>query len=194
MGMSTKTKVKKEKKALGAEISVEVDIPEKVTAKFADNTLEIGGPKGKVTKDFSKIPVNLNIDNKKITIKPYGNRKKNLAIANTTRSVIRNMMEGVLGGFTYKLKVVYAHFPISVKVKERWIFIENFLGERSPRTVKIIGDCKASAQGEDLLIQGPSLEDVSQTAANVELATKIKEKDLRVFLDGLYIYAKEKGM
>ena len=48
--------------------------------------------------------------------------------------------------------------------------------------------------GEDVVVQGPSLEDVSQTAANIELSTKIKNKDQRVFLDGLYIYSKEEGM
>jgi large subunit ribosomal protein L6 len=44
-----------------------------------------------------------------------------------------------------------------------------------------------------VIVKGVSLEDVGQTAANIELATKIKRKDQRVFLDGLYIYRKERG-
>jgi large subunit ribosomal protein L6 len=55
-------------------------------------------------------------------------------------------------------------------------------------------DTKVTVVGEDVLVQGPSLEDVSQTAANIELSTKMKGKDQRVFLDGLYIYSKEKGI
>ncbi|MEM2759888.1 MAG: 50S ribosomal protein L6 [Nitrososphaerales archaeon] len=188
--MSIKSEVKPEKE----EIVAEIEIPDKVIAKFANNILEISGPKGTVRKDFLKIPVNLAVDNKRITITPFGSRRKDRAVTNTCRSVIRNMITGVLEGYTYKLKIVYAHFPISIKIKGKQISIENFFGERSPRVVDIIGDCKASVEGEDLVVKGPSLEDVSQTAANVELGTLIKEKDKRVFLDGLYIYSREKGM
>jgi len=191
LATSTKSKKKAREKE---EIVGEVEIPDKIDAKIDRNVLEIGGPNGKVSKDFSKIPVTVTVESKKIVVKPYGKRKKDLAVTNTSRSIIKNMIDGVLKGYTYKLKIIYAHFPISVKIKEGNIFIENFFGERSPRVVKIIGDCKVSMQEEDLVIQGPNLDDVAQTAANVELATRLKEKDQRVFLDGLYIYSKEKGM
>jgi large subunit ribosomal protein L6 len=191
LATSTKKKSKAKEKE---DISAEVEIPEKVTVKFADGILEVSGPKGNVRKDFERIPVNLSIEDKKITVKPYGKRKKDLAITNTCRSIIRNMITGVLDGYTYKLKVVFAHFPISIKIKGKQISIENFFGERSPRVIDIIGDCKVSVEGEDLVIKGASLEDVSQTSANVELGTKIKDKDARVFLDGLYVYSRENGM
>jgi large subunit ribosomal protein L6 len=104
------------------------------------------------------------------------------------------MIMGVEEGFTYKLKIVFAHFPISVKVKGKEIHVENFFGERSPRISKIIGeDTKVKVLAEDVLVEGPSLEDVSQTAANLESSTKVKNKDQRVFLDGLYIYGREEG-
>lgn len=191
MATSTKKKSKAKEKE---DISAEVEIPEKVTVKFADGILEVSGPKGNVRKDFERIPVNLSIEDKKITVKPYGKRKKDLAITNTCRSIIRNMITGVLDGYTYRLKVVFAHFPISIKIKGKQISIENFFGERSPRVIDIIGDCKVSVEDEDLVIKGASLEDVSQTSANVELGTKIKDKDARVFLDGLYVYSRENGM
>ena len=191
--MVTSTETKRKAKMI-EEIVGEVEIPDKVNAKIDKNILEISGPKGKVSKDFSKIPVTITVEGKKVVVKPYGRRKKDLAITNTSRSIVRNTIDGVLNGYTYKLKIIYAHFPISVKIKDKHIFIENFFGERSPRVIKIIGDCKVSTQGEDLIVQGPNLDDVAQTAANVELATKVKEKDQRVFLDGLYIYSKEKGM
>ena len=176
------------------EILAEVEIPDKVNAKISGNILEVSGSKGTVKKDFEKIPVTVAIGGKKIVVKPYGKRKKDRAITNTSRSLIRNMITGVVEGYTYKLRVVFAHFPISIKVKEKRISVENFFGERSPRVAEIVGDSKVSVEGKDLIIKGPSLEDVSQTAANVELATKIEKKDHRVFLDGLYIYSREKGM
>jgi large subunit ribosomal protein L6 len=57
-----------------------------------------------------------------------------------------------------------------------------------------VGDTtKVSIMGDDVVVEGPSLEDVSQTAANIESSTKVKGKDQRVFLDGLYIYSRNEG-
>jgi len=74
------------------------------------------------------------------------------------------------------------------------VTIENFTGERSPRIAKIMGDAKVMPKGDDVTVQGINIEDVSQTAANIERATKIKKKDPRVFLDGIYTYERHKGM
>ena len=173
----------------------DIEVPEKVTATKEKNVLVIKGRHGIVKKDFTKLPAYIEIEGNKIHIKPYGRRKKDLAITNTAKSIISNMIKGVEEGFTYKLKIVFAHFPISVKIKGREIHVENFFGERSARVSKIVGeDTKVNVLAEDVLVQGPSLEHVSQTAANIESSTKIKNKDQRVFLDGLYIYAREGGL
>ena len=60
--------------------------------------------------------------------------------------------------------------------------------------MKIIGDVKVKVESEDIVVQGLNLEDVSQTAANIEQATKVKKKDPRVFLDGIYVYEQNEGM
>jgi len=73
------------------------------------------------------------------------------------------------------------------------VLIENFTGERRGRKAKIIGDVKVKVESEDVLVEGINLEDVSQTAANIEQATKVKKKDPRVFLDGIYVYERKEG-
>jgi large subunit ribosomal protein L6 len=177
------------------EITAEVEAPASVTIKKEGNLIEVKGPLGTVKKDFTKLPATVTVQGNMITIKPYGTRKRDLAITNTARSIIGGMIKGVEKGYTYKLKIIFAHFPISVKVKGKEVHVENFFGERSARISRIIGEAtKVSIAGEDVVIQGPSLEDVSQTAANIELSTRTKGKDQRVFLDGLYIYSKEDGM
>jgi large subunit ribosomal protein L6 len=177
------------------EITAQVEAPASVTIKKEGNVIQIKGTIGTVKKDFTKLPATVTVQGNKVTIKPYGTRKRDLAVTNTARSLIAGMIKGVEKGYTYKLKIIFAHFPISVKVKGKEVHVENFFGERSARISKIIGDStKVSVVGEDVVIQGPSLEDVSQTAANIELSTKTKGKDQRVFLDGLYIYSKEEGM
>jgi large subunit ribosomal protein L6 len=104
------------------------------------------------------------------------------------------MITGVRKGFTYKLKIVFSHFPISVKVQGKTVLIENFTGERNPRKAKIVGNANVKVSGDDIIVQGINLEDVSQTAANIEQATKVKRKDPRIFLDGIYLYERGEGM
>ena len=177
------------------EIFAEIDIPVNVKVRMEGNTFIVDGKLGTLRKDITRLPIAVDLKDKKLGIRPPGTRKKDLAMTNTAKSIIQSMIKGVESGFTYKLKVVYAHFPISVKTKGKEIHVENYFGERAPRVSHIVGDTtKVNVIGEDVIVQGPSLEEVSQTAANIEFSTKLKGKDQRVFLDGLYIYSREEGM
>jgi large subunit ribosomal protein L6 len=171
-----------------------VEMPEGVAVALEGRTLTVKGKLGEAKKHFDKVNINLAVSGNKVSISPFSHKKKDNVIVNTVGSLIDNMVTGVSKGYTYKLKVVYAHFPISVKVKGGEIHVENFVGERSPRIGKIIGNCKVTIEGDDIIVKGVSVEEVGQTAANVELATKIKRKDSRIFLDGVYIYEKTEGM
>ena len=171
----------------------EIPMPEGVTATLDGRTLTIKGKLGQSKKHFDKVNVNIAIEGNKVIFSPFSKKKKDNVIINTVHSLVNNMVNGVTKGYTYKLKIVYAHFPITVKTKGDEIHVENFVGERSPRVAKIVGDSKVTLDGDDIIVKGVSSEDVGQTAANVELATKIKRKDQRIFLDGVYIYEKERG-
>jgi len=169
-----------------------VEIPNGVNVNINNNLMEIKGPLGKVSKDFSKIIAEVSINNNIVIIKSFSNRKKHISTTTTSKSLIKNMIIGVTKGFTYKLKIVFAHFPITVKVKGNQVHIENFYGERSPRIAQIIGNSKIEVKEDDIIVKGISIYDVGQTAANIEQATKVKNKDLRVFLDGVYVYDKRR--
>jgi large subunit ribosomal protein L6 len=172
----------------------EIAIPDSVKITKSNNIIIVEGKNGKIKKDFTKIPIKLSFEEKKIMIYPPGHRRKDLALINTVKSILSSMIKGVETGFTYKLKIIFSHFPISVKVKDKKVIVENYFGERSSRISNIVGDTKVEVNGEDVIVKGPSLEDVSQTATNIESSTKIKNKDQRVFLDGVYLYAKEEGL
>ena len=172
----------------------ELPVPENVSVKKQGHHVVVTGRKGTIIKDFHKLPALIDVSDRTITIRPAGKRKRDLAITNTAKSIINNMLTGVDKGFRYKLKIVFAHFPISVKVRGREIHVENFFGERSARISHIVGDAtKVNISGDDVIVKGPSLEEVSQTAANIESSTRVKGKDQRVFLDGLYIYSRSEG-
>ena len=174
--------------------TVEIQMPKDVKANLKGNILQVQGPLGKVYKNFKKIPVLIEIDDNKILLKQTGKRKKHQAILNTSKSLIQTLCEGVVDGFTIKMKVVYSHFPITVKAENKRVLIENFQGERAPRISVIRGNTKVTVKGDDVILTGPVLTDVSQTAANIQLKSKVKNKDHRVFLDGIYKYSKSKGI
>ncbi len=156
--------------------------------------MTVEGEKGTLVRDFSFVPISIEANGKTVRVWAEWPRKKEAALVGTIHSHIKNMISGVQKGFTYKLKIVFSHFPISVKVQGRTLFIENFTGERRERKVKLIGDVKVKIQSEDIIVEGVNLEDVSQTAANIEQATKVKSKDPRVFLDGIYVFERNEGI
>ena len=174
--------------------TVEIQIPENVKVNLKGDMLRVEGPLGKVYRNFKKIPVIIEINNNKILLKKTGERKKYQAILNTAKSLIQTLCLGVVDGFTIKMKIVYSHFPITVSIEGKKVLIKNFQGERAPRTSMIKGDTAVVVKGDDVIITGPVLTDVSQTAANIQLKSKVKNKDHRVFLDGIYKYSKSNGI
>ena len=172
----------------------EVVIPEGVTVTQQKHMLTFVGPLGKTYKSLRKIPVKLEIAENKISMTTINHKKRDYAILHAARSVIRNICEGLIDGYTIKMKVVFAHFPITVKVEGKDIIIENFQGERAPRKTVIVGNTKVIPKGEDVILTGEVWTDITQTAANIELKTKVKNKDHRVFLDGIYAFEKKKGI
>ena len=103
------------------------------------------------------------------------------------------MMLGVRLGYEYEMKIVYSHFPISVEQQGDIMLIKNFIGERGTRQARLIGDVKIRTTEDEIFISGINIEHVSQSAANIQQACKIRDKDRRVFLDGIYVIRKKKG-
>ncbi len=176
------------------EFKDEVEIPQDVTVSLNKHMMSFVGPLGKTHKSFRKIPINCEIVGNKILLTTIGSKKRDYAILHTARSIIRNICEGLITGYTIKMKIVFSHFPITVKVEGRKILIENFQGERAPRTTHIVGNTKVIPKGEDVILTGEVWTDITQTAANIELRSKVKNKDHRVFLDGIYAFEKKKGI
>jgi len=168
-----------------------VDIPDEVEVALEGKRVRVSGPRGVVEKDFTHVMVELSLDGDKVRVWTRNPRKREGALVKTIASHIRNMIRGVIRGFRYKLKIVYVHFPINVQVVGDRVIIQNFLGERKPREAKIVGDTTVYVEGEDVIVEGVDIQAVGQTAANIQQATRIRRKDLRKFLDGIYVYAKE---
>jgi large subunit ribosomal protein L6 len=176
------------------EISRIIQIPDGVVVNVNAGTLTVRGAKATLSRDFSFTGIFLETDGKTVRVWAEWPRKKEAALVGTLNSHIQNMITGVTKGFTYKLKIVFSHFPITVKLQNKEVIVENFTGEKRPRKLKILGDVKVKIETDDIIVQGHALEDVSQTAANIEHGTRVTNKDPRVFLDGIYVYERNEGM
>jgi large subunit ribosomal protein L6 len=168
-----------------------IAIPEDVTLAIDGCKITVTGEKGSVTKDFTHARLNMERLDDSVRVWAVNPRKKQASLVNTIVAHIKNMIKGATKGFTYRMKIVFVHFPMTLQIEGNQITIQNFSGERKPRDAKIVGDAKVSVEGEDVIVEGIDLEEVAQTAANIQTAVKIRKKDRRKFLDGIYVYSKE---
>ncbi|MBS1263141.1 MAG: 50S ribosomal protein L6 [Methanonatronarchaeales archaeon] len=168
----------------------EIDVPGEVTVEIDGPDLEVSGPAGTVSRRLTYPGVTIEEGNGYVRVSAEKRKKTLLAMEGTLASHVRNMVRGVTDGFEYRLRVLYSHFPIQVKVQGDRVFIENFMGENHPRKAKIVEGAGVEVKGEDVLVTGADNESAGQTAANIEQATRIKGKDPRVFQDGVYIVEK----
>ncbi len=170
-----------------------VEVPEGVTVSIDGMKVRVEGPKGSLERDFSHARgVQIRLENNEVVVETFFANARKRALVGTIASHIENMITGVTKGYRYKLKVIYSHFPINLKVQDDKLVIANFLGEKADRIARILPGVKVTVKGQDVIVEGIDIEAVGQTAANIELATKIKDKDRRKFMDGIYIY--EKGV
>lgn len=173
-----------------AEARDRIKIPDGVHVTLTGRTLKIKGPKGELSRTLKPSRVEVKVEGGEIVIRCDLPRRAEKAEVGTFSSHLRNMVFGVQNGYEYRLKTVFAHFPIKTTVKGAELLIENFLGERSARRATILPGVKVDVKGDQVTVTGTDLEKVSQTAANIETATKIRNRDIRVFQDGIYITQK----
>jgi large subunit ribosomal protein L6 len=168
-----------------------MEIPDSVKLTLDGKKVTVEGKRGKLTKDLSHArPVKIVRQDKQLIFSVEFPRKREKALLRALVAHVENQIIGVTKGFTYKMKLVYAHFPFTVEDKKDEIVVSNFLGERGVRAVNKIGDLKIQITKDDLIISGIDKDAVSQTCAKLRLILKIKKKDPRIYQDGLYVFEK----
>ncbi len=172
------------------ELSQTIEIPEGIEVEIDGANVIVRSSEATNERKFDLANLILEKKGNKIIIGNKKSSKKEKRKMNTIAAHIRNMMEGVQKAFEYKLKVCFSHFPITVEVKENEALIKNFLGERTPRKVKIPQGAEVKVDKENITITSPNIEIAGQAAANFENVTRIAKRDRRVFQDGIFITSK----
>jgi large subunit ribosomal protein L6 len=157
-----------------------IDIPEGVDVRVEGRTVIAKGPAGEVHKIFNKEAF-VKVSGKKAEVSA-----KDKMMTNTVEAILRCMVLGAKTGYRHNMKLIYAHFPITIEIKGKDIAVKNFLGEKQARKTHLVGNTKVEAKGQSVTISGPDKEAVGQTIANLRTAMRIRDKDPRVFQDGIY--------
>ena len=171
-----------------------IPLPEGVSASLSDNVLTLKKGSESLSREFRHRKVTMTVDGDSVVVNCPLPRRKEKAVAGTWKAHLNNMVKGVNDGFTYKLKVVYSHFPMTLKVQGDVMLITNLFGEKVPRRAALPwspADVTVKIENKtDVYVSGIDIEKVGQTAANIEHSCRIRRRDRRVFQDGIYIVEK----
>ncbi|CAM4786330.1 unnamed protein product [Rotaria magnacalcarata] len=154
-------------------------IPDEVKVSVKSRVVQVSGKRGKLVRSFKHSRVDISMPKKNLIVveKWFGTNKENAV------------------GYCYKMRSVYAHFPINTVVTENGqaVEIRNFLGEKFVRRVRMQPGVKITSstkQKDELILEGNDIELVSRSAALIQMSTAVKNKDIRKFLDGIYVSEK----
>ncbi|HZX34770.1 MAG TPA: 50S ribosomal protein L6 [archaeon] len=167
-----------------------VAVPDGITAEVEGRSVRLSAGGKENRRNFKSGFIALKKNGNNIEVWTESHKKNAKAECISVASHIRNMASGLQKDFEYRLEVVFSHFPMNVAVKGNVVEINNLAGAKFARKAKIAEGTKVEVKGKDIIVRGHNKEKAGQTAANIEQATKISGKDVRIFQDGVYITAK----
>jgi len=177
--------------AIKKDLREEIEIPEGINANIKN--LEITMKKN---NDELKIrlyaKVKTTIEGNKVILEVKKATRNNKKMFGTIKAHIKNMIKGLTEKFRYKLRISNVHFPMTAVVdKDKNEFVvKNFLGEKKDRRIKIIEGVDIKINKEEVELESINIEKAGQCAANIEKGTKVRNKDRRIFQDGIFIVEK----
>ncbi len=171
-------------------MKLEIKVPQGIKVEIDAKKIKVTGPKGTVQKEIKSKVILVRLESDNIILETKNDRKQTLAIINTTKSIIENMISGVKNKYVYTLRGVYSHFPITLALKGNKFIITNYLGEKNPRSVTVPDNVEVVIKGKEVIVSSVDKEFAGLVAGMIEARAKVLNRDRRVFQDGVYIISK----
>jgi len=171
---------------------LELEIPQGVTCEINNKEIVVSGKNGTVKKHITTNAVDVVMEGSKLKFNMINDRKKIKSESNTIYAIIKNMIAGVQKKYTYKLAVVYSHFPMSLAVKGKEFHINNFSGEKKVKVIAIPDCVEVIVKGKEVLVKSADKAEAGRIAGLIEKSAVVKNRDRRIYQDGIYIT--EKGV
>jgi large subunit ribosomal protein L6 len=167
-----------------------VDIPEGVSIDIKGTSVSCKKSGAELSRNFVIPSITIGLDGNKIVIRAKKGNKNDWKKIKSTVAHIKNLINGVDKKFIYHLEACNVHFPMTLKLDKSSLVINNFLGEKVPRSAKILPNVDIDIKGTKITLSSHDKGAAGQTAANIEKATKIRYRDRRIFQDGIFITSK----
>ncbi len=171
-------------------LKTKIEIPSELEVTITEKKIQVKGPEGENSRKMDLRNVKIAKEGNAIILSCDKATKREKKIINTMASHLRNMIKGVQNKFEYKLKICSSHFPMTVEMSGNKAVVKNFLGEKVPRNVKIEKNSDVKISGDLITINSVDKEIAGQCAANFETATKVRNRDRRIFQDGIFMINK----
>jgi large subunit ribosomal protein L6 len=171
-------------------MKLEINIPKGTNVTKDNNYIIVKGKLGELRKEFKTKLININVDSDKLVLESVNDRTKTVAILNTVNSIISNMISGTEKKYVYTLRGVYSHFPLTLAVKGKTFVINNYLGEKKSRVIDIPDNVEITVKGKDVIVKSIDKNLAGTIAGLIENSVKPKNRDRRIFQDGVYIITK----
>ena len=171
-----------------------IELSDGVGAAISDGVVTLSKDGTSLSREFASGRLTVTMNDGNLEVFCDLPRRKERALAGTWAAHLRNMNKGLSEGFEYRLKAVYSHFPMTLKVEGSVLTINNLFGERVPRKAELPwtpAEVTVKVENKtEVVVTGADKEKVGQTSANIERACRIRGRDRRVFQDGIYIVEK----
>ena len=168
-----------------------LDIPEGINVSIEGYKITVSKGDKSVSKVLATKKLKFENKDGKIVFSADKNTKRERKMLGTYKALIKCMFKGVTEGHKYLMKICSGHFPMTVTVSGNELTVKNFLGESVIRKTTFSQGVKVKIAGEEIIIESIDKQLAGQTAAKIEILTRIKGRDLRRFQDGIYIINKD---
>lgn len=172
------------------QISEKIVVPSGVQCSYDSGVLKVQKSGNTLSRSIDVPGVTLEVKDNEIVLSARGS-KKEFNIIKSYIAHIGNLFSGLDKEYIYNLEACNVHFPMTLKVDKNTFIITNFLGEKVPRSAKILPGVKVDIKGTKITLTGRDKEMVGQTCANIEKSTIVRKRDRRIFQDGIFLVSKE---
>ena len=166
-----------------------IAVPSQVKVEISGNDLKVSGPKGNLEKSFDR-SVNIKQEDSSLTVEPANSSRLAKAMYGTARSIINNMVEGVVNGFSKDLEINGVGFKATLSGQK----LDLALGYSHQIVYEIPQGITVTVTdgGTKLKVEGADKHMVGQVAATVKSYYPVEPyKGKGVTIVGDYVRRKE---
>lgn len=161
--------------------------PASITASLTNGTLTVSKSGTELTRLLTRPRIAVALKGNELTFTASKASKIQLKEMRSLLAHVKNLVRGLENKFVYQLEACNVHFPMTLKVDGSKLVINNFLGEKTPRFARIEKNVLVEVKGPKVTVSSADIEAAGRTVSIIERATHVRNRDRRVFQDGIFL-------